>query len=155
MSAARTPRPGPDMGGLTGDWERLARIRAKAEDAAATRAEPQANEPDSPQNDAVTSRHHDATTDDADGTSDTDQPRPARPQRRARGGRRPAPAASDAVALTVRVDPDEATEIDHWLLALRDDAHRTRLDKAEAIRELLRLARDHEPTRKALLKRLT
>ncbi|WP_224283470.1 hypothetical protein [Streptomyces sp. LS1784] len=71
-----------------------------------------------------------------------------------RGGRRPAPAAADAVALTVRVDPEEASEIDRWLLALRYDARRTRLDKSEAIRELLRLARDHEPTRKALLKRL-
>ncbi|KJS52463.1 hypothetical protein VM98_31285 [Streptomyces rubellomurinus subsp. indigoferus] len=67
---------------------------------------------------------------------------------------RHAPAA-DAVALTVRVDRGDANDIDHWLIGLRCDAHRTRLDKSEAIRELLRLAREHEPTRRALLKRLT
>ncbi|WP_327075685.1 hypothetical protein OG196_44125 (plasmid) [Kitasatospora purpeofusca] len=87
---------------------------------------------------------------------DLGTPPPATPPpRRPRSPRRPAPAADQAVALTVRVDPDEATAIDLWLLGLRDDAHRTRLDKAEAIRELLRLAREHEPTRRALLKRLT
>ncbi|MEW1804750.1 hypothetical protein ACIGO7_37885 [Streptomyces virginiae] len=79
--------------------------------------------------------------------------RPSRPGR-SRGGRRPAPAAADAVPTTVRFDPEEASEVDFFVLELRDDAGRRSLDKAEVIRELLRLAREHEPTKKALLKRL-
>ncbi|MFD5110341.1 hypothetical protein [Streptomyces cinereoruber] len=65
-----------------------------------------------------------------------------------------APRAADAVALTVRLDPQESDEIDAFLLELRREAGLRRLDKAEAVRELLRLAREHEPTRKALLRRL-
>ncbi|MGW2787388.1 hypothetical protein ACWC3X_40345, partial [Streptomyces populi] len=41
-----------------------------------------------------------------------------------------------------------------FVLELQDDSRRRTLDKAEVIRELLRLAREHEPTRKALLRRL-
>ena len=73
---------------------------------------------------------------------------------RSRGGRRPAPAVKDAVAHTVRLDPDEATEVDLFVLTLRDDARRTRLDKAEVYRELIRLAREDPAVRKKLLRRL-
>ncbi|WP_369361260.1 hypothetical protein [Streptomyces sp. cg2] len=77
-------------------------------------------------------------------------PRPGR----SRGGRRPAPAADGAVATTVRLDPDEATEVDLFVLMLRDEARRTRLDKAEVYRELLRLAREDDAVRRKLLRRL-
>ncbi|MGW6605475.1 hypothetical protein [Streptomyces sp. NPDC055036] len=77
-------------------------------------------------------------------------PRPGR----TRGGRRPPPAAADAVPTTVRFDPEESSEVDRFVLELRDDARRRSLDKSEVIRELVRLAREHEPTRKALLRRL-
>ncbi|MFE2729441.1 hypothetical protein [Kitasatospora sp. NPDC059327] len=80
-------------------------------------------------------------------------PGPARPGR-TRGGKRPEPETCTAVALTVRVERDEAAAIDRWIIDLRDDTHRTQLDKSEVIRELLALARAHEPTRRALLKRL-
>ncbi|MFF5639773.1 hypothetical protein [Streptomyces sp. NPDC012825] len=81
-------------------------------------------------------------------------PVPSRPGR-SRGGRRPAPAVKDAVAHTVRLDPEEATEVDLFVLTLRDDARRTRLDKAEVYRELLRLAREDDTVRRKLLKRIT
>lgn len=73
---------------------------------------------------------------------------------RSRGGRRPAPAVQTAVAHTVRLDPEEATEVDRFVLTLRDDARRTRLDKAEVYRELLRLARDDDTVRRKLLRRI-
>ncbi|MFJ2478004.1 hypothetical protein ACIOWI_34410 [Streptomyces sp. NPDC087659] len=73
---------------------------------------------------------------------------------RTRGGRRPAPAVKDAVAHTVRLDPEEATEVDLFVLALRDDARRTRLDKAEVYRELQRLAREDDSVRRKLLRRI-
>ncbi|MER6194900.1 hypothetical protein [Streptomyces cyaneofuscatus] len=77
-------------------------------------------------------------------------PRPGR----SRGGRKPPPAAADAIPTTVRFDPEESSQIDRFVLELRDDAGRRALDKSEVVRELLRLAREHEPTRKALLRRL-
>ena len=81
--------------------------------------------------------------------------RPAvRPGRR-RGGQRHAPAVVTAVALTVRVDPDEATAIDQFVLELRGEARRTRLDKAEVLRELLTLAREDATIQRKLVKRLT
>lgn len=85
---------------------------------------------------------------------DTPPVPPVRKPGRTRGGRHPAPEAASAVPTTVRFDPEEAAEVDRFVLDLRDDAHRTRLDKAEVVRELLRLAREHEPTRRALLRRL-
>lgn len=79
--------------------------------------------------------------------------RPPRPGR-TRGGRRPPPAAADAIPTTIRFDQEEAAEVDQFVLELRVQAGRRNLDKAEVFREVLRLAREHEPTRRALLKRL-
>ncbi|MFD8630279.1 hypothetical protein ACFV4E_41650 [Streptomyces hygroscopicus] len=53
---------------------------------------------------------------------------------------RPAPKAEGAIPTTVRFDPSESHEIDHWLLDLRVQTG-VRWDKAEVIRELLRMAR--------------
>lgn len=80
-------------------------------------------------------------------------PTPRRPGR-SRGGRRPAPAVKDSVATTLRLDPEEATEVDLFVLALREDSRRTRLDKAEVYRELIRLAREDDAVRRKLLRRL-
>ncbi|MFB7918017.1 hypothetical protein [Streptomyces sp. NPDC056061] len=55
---------------------------------------------------------------------------------------RPAPKADGAIPTTVRFDPSEALEIDRWLLELRNQTG-SRWDKAEVIRELLRMA--HTP----------
>lgn len=87
---------------------------------------------------------------------DQEEREPRRPSRpgRTRGGRRPPPAAADAIPTTVRFDEEEAREISRFVLELQDAAGRRTLDKAEVIRELLRQAREHEPTRKALLRRL-
>ncbi|WP_153466755.1 hypothetical protein [Streptomyces kaniharaensis] len=57
------------------------------------------------------------------------------------------------MALTVRVDPAEATEVDLFQVMLREETGQ-RVDKAELIRELLLLAREHGPTRRALVQRL-
>lgn len=53
---------------------------------------------------------------------------------------RPAPKAEGATPLTVRFDPSESLEIDRWLLELRTQTG-IRWDKAEIVRELLRMAR--------------
>ncbi|MFJ5851307.1 hypothetical protein [Streptomyces sp. NPDC092903] len=78
---------------------------------------------------------------------------PSRPGR-TRGGRKPPPAAADAIPTTIRFDPEESSAIDRFVLELRDHAGRRALDKAEVFRELVRLGMEHEPTRKALLRRL-
>lgn len=85
-----------------------------------------------------------------------DAPAPRQPSRpgRSRGGRRPPPAAADAVPTTIRFDPDEARDIDRFVLELADRAGRRTLDKAEVFRELIRLAQQHDPTRNALVRRL-
>ncbi|MER7659801.1 hypothetical protein [Streptomyces albidoflavus] len=80
-------------------------------------------------------------------------PQPPRPGR-SRGGRRLPPAAADAIPTTIRFDPEESAEVDQFVLELRVEAQRRNLDKAEVFREVLRLAREHEPTRRALLRRL-
>jgi hypothetical protein len=140
------------MSGLTGDWQRLKDMRAASDQRA-----DQAQEPDG---DATTSRDHDVTDGGQDqkhdevqeeGPSDQ-EPRPQAHRRTA--ARRPAPRAADAVALTVRFDPEESDDVDDFLREVRREAGLRRLDKAEAVRELLRLAREHEPTRKALIRRL-
>lgn len=81
-------------------------------------------------------------------------PRQSARQGRSRGGRRPPPAAADAVPTTIRFDPEEARDITRFALELADQAGRRSLDKAEVFRELIRLAMEHEPTRKALVRRL-
>ncbi|MEU9523693.1 hypothetical protein [Streptomyces sp. NPDC048224] len=58
------------------------------------------------------------------------------------------------MATTVRLDPEEATEVDLFILTLREDARRTRLDKAEVYRELMRLAREDDTVRRKLMRRL-
>ncbi|MFB7225499.1 hypothetical protein [Streptomyces sp. NPDC056227] len=78
---------------------------------------------------------------------------PSRPGR-SRGGRRPPPEAATAVPTTVRFAPEESLEVARFVLELQDATQRRTLDKAEVIRELLRLAREHEPTRRALVRRL-
>jgi len=93
---------------------------------------------------------------DVDPEPDTARPaaRPVARPGRSRGGRRPAPAVETAVPTTVRFDPDEAVMIDRFVLDLRDASGRSRLDKAEVVRELLRLAMEHDVTQRALLRRL-
>ncbi|MFD4263801.1 hypothetical protein ACFWR9_40920 [Streptomyces sp. NPDC058534] len=143
MSASRKPTPPPDMGGLTDDWKRLKELRDRE------------TEKDRDQDQGA---NHDATASGApDATSNREQEPAVRPRSRpgrSRGGRRPPPAAADAVPTTVRFDEEEAREVSRFVLELQDDAGRRTLDKAEVIREVLRLAREHEPTRKALLRRL-
>ncbi|MGR3939434.1 hypothetical protein [Streptomyces sp. BRA346] len=127
---ARHPTPPPDMSGLNNDWKRLQDLR---------KDQPTAN-----------------GYEDQDGDDAQEELKPRRAPRpgRSRGGRRPPPAAADAVPTTVRFDPEEASEVDFFILELREDARRRTLDKAEVIRELLRLAREHEPTKRALMRRL-
>ncbi|MFF7013228.1 hypothetical protein ACFY9Y_35040 [Streptomyces fimicarius] len=129
MSAARHDTPAPDMGGLGQDWERLKNLRRDG-------------------------RREDTTRDQEHGDPEPPAARRKTTPGRSRGGRRPPPAAADAVPTTIRFDPEESSEVDFFVLELRDDAGRRALDKAEVIRELLRLAREHEPTKKALLRRL-
>jgi hypothetical protein len=142
----------PDMSGLTGDWQRLKDMREASDQRSEQEQEPE--------RDATTSRDHDVTDDGQDqehGDVQEDEPADPEPKPRTRrrtGGRRPAPRAADAVALTVRFEPEESDDVDAFLLELRREAGRRRLDKSEAVRELLRLAREHEPTRKALIRRL-
>ncbi|MFE9341324.1 hypothetical protein [Streptomyces sp. NPDC007063] len=88
---------------------------------------------------------------------DGEETRPQPPQGKGKTvhlGRRPAPPASGSSATTVRFDPEEADEIDRWLVDLRSETGQRRLDKGEVIRELLRLARYHPETRRTLIRRL-
>lgn len=62
-----------------------------------------------------------------------------------------APAATGSVAFTVRFDPDEALADDQFVLALRGELHRARLDKSEVVRALLAAARTMPEVRAALL----
>ncbi|MFJ8677708.1 hypothetical protein [Streptomyces sp. NPDC093589] len=123
--SARSATPPPDMGGISGDWQRLQALR---------RGEQQAGGEDEADNEPTGRR-------------------PSSPGR-TRGGRRPPPAAADAVPTTVRFDPQESSQIDRFVLELRDDAGRRALDKSEVVRELIRMGMEHEPTRRALLRRL-
>ncbi|MFD3431389.1 hypothetical protein, partial [Nocardia fluminea] len=115
----------PNMGGVTDDWARTQAAKKRAEEEAKRRAAEQAAGGPAEEED----QEHEEPT----------GRRPSRPGR-SRGGWRPAPAAADAVPTTVRFDPEEASEVDFFVLELRDDAGRRSLDKAEVIRELLRLA---------------
>jgi hypothetical protein len=82
--------------------------------------------------------------------SPTQAPRDVMTPRR-RGG---APEAATAIALTVRFDPDEAYENDDFFLMLRRQLRRARLDKAEVVRALVRVARTRPEVRQALLDEL-
>ena len=88
----------------------------------------------------VTSRRHDVTTS---------------PKQRKTTKRSTAPVAADAVAFTLRMTPSDAADLDEWVLSLRRDLGRTRLDKSEVLRALLTLARDRPDLRKALLDSLS
>ncbi|MGW1675666.1 hypothetical protein [Streptomyces sp. NPDC002324] len=148
MTASRHPVPPPDMGGLKNDWTRLQDMRREE-------AEKDRDQAQSPGGDVAGSGAPDVT-EDQEGEHGQEKRigrQPSRPGR-TRGGRRPPPAAADAVPTTVRFDPEEASAVDRFVLELRDDAARRTLDKAEVIRELLRLAREHPATRRALLRRL-
>lgn len=72
-----------------------------------------------------------------------------------RPDRTTAPAAADAVAYTLRLDPDDALAVDTWILELRQELGRTRLDKSEVLRALLDLARQRPEVRRALLRALS
>ncbi|MFD3572199.1 hypothetical protein ACFWVK_34030, partial [Streptomyces sp. NPDC058667] len=131
MSAARTPLSAPDMSGLAGDFKTLRDLRAASD-------KPRDQEQE-PEGDAMTSRRHDVTGDgqgqehdgrQEHGPADPEPTPPPTPRRRA-ASRRPAPRAADAVALTVRLDPQESDEVDAFLLWLRREAGLRRLDKAE------------------------
>lgn len=82
---------------------------------------------------------------------------PSTPTRRTRttatataGGK---PSTVTARAMTVRMDPDEADEVDQFVLDLRAEAGR-HFDKADLVRELIRLAREDTAVRRKLAKRL-
>jgi hypothetical protein len=141
MTAARNPTPPPDMSGLGDDWKRYEDLR-RGSDTPAT-------SDDTPSRDATTSRRREPTTPRRRDAT-------AKPRRAAaaRERRRPAPQAAGSVPTTVRFDPEESAEIDMWVVGLRRETGR-RIDKAEAVRELLRMARiPGSPTRKTLIKRL-
>ncbi|MEU1503056.1 hypothetical protein [Streptomyces sp. NPDC005732] len=141
MSSARKTPPPPDMSGVSGDWRRLQELRRSSDSKADDQGKSKAD-------DAMTSGAHDATVQETPAAK-------LRPRAgRTRGGRRPPPAAADAVPTTVRFDLAEATENKRFVLGLQDETGRRTLDQSEVIRELLRMAREHEPTRKALLRRL-
>lgn len=144
MSASRKPTPPPDMGGLTDDWKRLKDLRDRETEKDRDQDQGANGDATAPGAPDVTGEHQE----------EEPAPRPRSRPGRSRGGRRPPPAAADAVPTTVRFDEEEAREVARFVLELQDSAARRTLDKAEVIRELLRLAREHEPTRKALLRRL-
>lgn len=90
--------------------------------------------------DAPTSRDHDvATAWHGDVTTSGDEN--VTVSRRRRG-----PVAAKAVALTVRFERNEALAVDELILDLRRTVGR-RIDKSEAVRVLLRLARDRDDLR--------
>jgi hypothetical protein len=67
--------------------------------------------------------------------------------------RRPAtaPAAADSVAFTVRFATEDALADDTFVLSLRRELHRRRLDKSEVVRALLTAAREVPEVRAALV----
>ncbi|WP_452094093.1 hypothetical protein [Bacillus mycoides] len=136
MSAARKQPPAPDMSGVSGDWKRLQELRRGS---------------DKPEGRTVDEHDQEQPDEPGKGQQTTRRQSPAG---RTRGGRRPPPAAADAIPTTIRFDTEESSEIDRFVLELREDAGRRALDKAEVFRELIRLAREHEPTKKSLLRRL-
>jgi hypothetical protein len=94
--------------------------------------------------DATTSRAHDVTT----------SRRQAKVSPTKSGRRSTAPVAAEAIAFTVRFDPAEAIEIDEWMMTLRRELGRARLDKSEVFRALVTLGREHPSTARALRRTL-
>lgn len=64
-------------------------------------------------------------------------------------------AATGSVAFTVRFDQAEALADDQFVLSLRGELGRARLDKAEVVRVLLAAARTRPEVRAALVDGLT
>ncbi|MGW6708095.1 hypothetical protein ACWGDE_24825 [Streptomyces sp. NPDC054956] len=141
MSAARKTTSAPDMGSLDASLEHMRRLRD--DDVPVADLPPRGEQQQEEQQEQQAEQRTGSAASAA-------QSRPGR----SRGGRRAAPAAADAVPTTIRFDPEESSEIDWFVLELRQDAGRRTLDKAEVFRELIRLAREHDATKKALLKRL-
>lgn len=101
-------------------------------------------------------RHDDTTSGSRDAETpearDVTTPEATAPRRRtAKTSRKAAPAVADSVAFTVRFDPEEYNDIDEWLLSLRRELGRSRLDKSEVVRALLSAARDRADVRRILL----
>jgi len=99
-------------------------------------------------NDVVTSRDHETTTPRAQEITTP------RRQDRMKPGRRTAPSAADSVAFTIRFDAAEAIEIDAWVLSLRQELGRGRLDKSEVLRALITIARKQTSVQRALIRSL-
>ncbi|MGI5493899.1 hypothetical protein [Microtetraspora malaysiensis] len=109
----------------------------------------------------ATSGGSDATTPErpAEATSEprettTSERREARkPQRRdaTKSRRNTAPSVDESVALTVRFDPAEYLDIEEWLIGLRRELGRSRLDKSEVVRALFQAARGNAAVRRALI----
>lgn len=87
----------------------------------------------------------------ADGPAAADAPPP--PARDVTTSRRR--AATGSVAFTVRFGPAEALADDQFVLSLRGELGRARLDKAEVVRVLLAAARTRPEVRAALVDGLT
>jgi len=151
------------MSGVKDDWARARAARRRAEN-------PQVTTNDSESRDVTTSGGHDATTSGShdvttpqrqdvatSGRHDaTEQKPPAAqpaPRQRRPARQRTGPRADTAVALTVRVDPEEAPHIDALVLRLRLETG-IRVDKSEVIRTLLRLAELEGPVRRALIRHI-
>lgn len=139
MNAARKHVPAPDMSGVQDDWQRALQARRRAENRTA-------DEPEDSDDDATTPRDHDATKPALEQLTE--------PRERTRAkGRQAAPRVAEARAMTVRMERAEADDVDRFVLDLRDETGQ-RLDKAEVVRELLRLAQNNPAVRRALIKRL-
>lgn len=124
---------GPDMSGLTGDWDRYQHLREHQEYGG---EQPTTETPE---------------TGPGEGSG---EPETRKVRRTPPRGRRRSPAVEDAVPLTVRLDAAEADEVEIWLLTLRQELGDRSLSKAEVIRELLTQAREHGPTARTLMRRL-
>lgn len=143
MNATRNPRTAPDMTGLQDDVQRALALRKQAE-------QRHPDELEDLDSGVVTPRDHDATTSPQDAP---ETPSPAKARAAKRGAVRKPPNVETARAMTVRMEPDEADDVDRFVLDLRDETGQ-RLDKAEVVRELLRLAQLNPSVRRALVKRL-
>lgn len=137
------------------DLDRTIEARRQAEERAKRRREEETEQPAPEPQEAPQEEPQDQ--DGADATPEQPAPDEApKPERRKllrRTTRKPPPRVADAVALTVRVDLDEAAEIDLWVLTTRHEIGATKLDKSDVIRELLRLAREDKEVQRRLVRR--